>query len=193
MRRAWLKIGVVALACTVAIAVLQSPAPQRRTMAVNAREVSPRGTAITPTALRAERNDETPTRIQEQATAHAIALRKEETLRQAAQEAVPPARVLVSYGGPAAAAAMPATQMERWERFRLRPGLILHIQTNGRPCTVRTDATMDVFPNNPSLAHRIVGAGSALRFPLQRGQGPMSIHASPLRGAYGTLELRYDD
>lgn len=103
------------------------------------------------------------------------------------------ARILPLFSGPATASALPTARSDGWVRYDLRPGSILHVQTNGRPCTVRTDTTMDIFPNNPSLSHQIVEAGRGLRFPILRGQGPKSIHASPLGGESGTLEFRYDD
>lgn len=106
---------------------------------------------------------------------------------------VPTAPIQTSFSGPATASTLPTGRSDGWVRYDLRPGSILHVQTNGRPCTVRTDTAMDVFPNNPSLSHRIVEAGRGLRFPILRGQGPKSIHASPLGGESGTLEFRYDD
>jgi len=85
-------------------------------------------------------------------------------------------------------------RLERpWNRRQLIPGMVLHIQTNGRPCTVWTDTPMDIFPNNPSLAHRVVEAGRELHFPLQRGRGPESIHARPIGGTSGTIAVRFDD
>lgn len=89
--------------------------------------------------------------------------------------------------------AAPEVVPRAWARYRLTPGKILHINTGGRPCSVRTDTTMEVFPNNPSLAHRVLPANSGFHFPLMRGQGPSSIHARPLGTASGTIELRYDD
>jgi len=95
--------------------------------------------------------------------------------------------------GTAPSRIIPMVSERRWEHFRLIPGKVLRIHTNGRPCTVRTDVTMDVYPNHPALAHWVILPGSTLRFPLQRGQGPMNIFARPLNGIYGVIELRYDD
>lgn len=205
MRRAWLTVGAVAVACTAGLIALHNPAQDRRGAGVTRQQAAQQPTIVTtPAVLRMEqRSDETRVGNQEQSTTRAVAFRREDAPQPSARvgriggetdAAGYPAPIIpTTYGGPAAGAALPAARTERWERFLLRPGLILHIQTRGRPCTVRTDTAIDVFPNNPSLAHRIVNAGSALHFPLQRGQGPMSIHARPLPGAYGTLELRYDD
>lgn len=88
---------------------------------------------------------------------------------------------------------VPQVAQQTWIRFRLIPGLNLNINTHGRPCTVRTDVTMGIFANHPSLPHRTVPAGDGLRFPLNRGQGPNSIHARPAGRNGGTLELRFDD
>lgn len=268
MRHAWLKVGAVAIACMVALAALPSPWPQRRTTEVTGRqEAPPRVMATVPAVLRSERVDETSGRIQEQPTAHLLALRQEETVRQTAKEAAraeetrlaalceveaqataqreeearqraaarearqaeenrvaalraaevrsaederrtsealriaqemraqapTAAPIQTSFSGSAAASALPARRVDGWVRYRLRPGLIFHLPTHGRPCTVRTDTAMDIFPNNPSLSHRIVEAGGEFHFPLLRGQWPASIHARPLGGASGTLEFRYDD
>ena len=88
---------------------------------------------------------------------------------------------------------VPQVPQQPWVRFRLIPGLNLNINTHGRPCTVRTDVTMGIFANHPSLPHRTVPAGNGLHFPLNHGQGPNSIHARPVGRSGGTLELRFDD
>lgn len=88
---------------------------------------------------------------------------------------------------------VPAAAQRAWARYRLIPGKVLRIDTGGRPCSVRTDTTMEVFPNNPGMPRRVVFANRGLRFPTLRGQGPRSIYARPLGITYGTIELRYDD
>lgn len=87
----------------------------------------------------------------------------------------------------------PEVAQRPWARYRLIAGKTLRINTEGRPCSIRTDTTVEVFPNNPSLAHRIVPAYGELHFPLLRGQGPASIHARPLGMTDGTILFRYAD
>jgi hypothetical protein len=76
--------------------------------------------------------------------------------------------------------------------YRLWPALWLNCNVHGRPCTVWSDVPFEIFPNDPSMAHRWVRAGERFRFPLLQGIGPTTLHARP-GGGTGTIYIRFDD
>jgi hypothetical protein len=220
LRGAWVKVGISAALCIVVLAGLQRPAPRASARPLASLPGAGLRSSLAPVSLRTESPDaqrEFPWRGEEErqrAAAEAARRRAEQLANEQAAERVAVERAAAArhlaqetprttcpatYGATAAGLvsrppqSLPRVAESEWKQYRLIPGQILHIRTNGRPCSVRADTAMEIFPNNPSLQHRIVPARSVLHFPLLRGQGPLSIHAIPLGNTSGTIELRFDD
>lgn len=201
MRNALLKICGIACLCVAGLAIFGSPSPTSRPrVAEIERNERPPQPTVVPAVFRTTVS-EAPRQVTQPVIPVArpvepqrlTASRSEETpIRPTIAAPTKTAFQLDPNNGFRAATPAPMRVESPWIRYRLIPGMNLNINTYGRPCTVRTDATIEVFPNNPSLPHRIVQAGSGLHFPILRGEGPNSIHARPVGRSGGTLELRFD-